>query len=217
MQIVASRISAIAAAPVVAAMLAGCVGGMTSTECASADWAAIGLEDGRTGARPKLFDQRRKACESAGASVDLAAYSAARDEGLKTYCTAAGGFASGRSGADYSGLCGGDGEIQFLESYALGAKLRTLTDARDKAVQEYEAAIADLDQHNYLLRVSEKRYSKPSISNEDREHERQDADFRRREIARIENRLPQMLDEIEMTRSALEAYRIELLSMGLEI
>jgi len=212
---VASRIPAFAAAPVIAAMLAGCAGGMTSTECASADWAAIGLEDGRTGARPKLFDQRRKACENTG--VDLAAYSAARDEGLKTYCTAEGGFAAGRTGAEYSGLCGGDGEIRFLESFALGSKLHALTEEKDKAVQDYEAAIAELDQHNYLLRVSEKRYSKPSISNEDREHERQDADFRRREIARIENRLPQMLDEIEKTRSALEAYRIELLSMGLEI
>ena len=55
------------------------------------------------------------------------------------------------------------------------------------------------------------------MSNDERERERQDAEFRRREIARIENRLPQMLDDIENSRSALEAYRIELLSMGLEI
>ena len=92
-----------------------------------------------------------------------------------------------------------------------------LTAAKNAASEDYEAAIADLDRHNYLLRVSEKRYAKPSISNEDREHERQDADFRRREIARIEGRLPQMLDEIEKTQVALEAFRIELLSMGLEI
>ncbi|OFX00994.1 MAG: hypothetical protein A3E78_15355 [Alphaproteobacteria bacterium RIFCSPHIGHO2_12_FULL_63_12] len=198
-------------------LAAGCASGMTTADCASADWTAIGLEDGRTGARPKLFDQRRKACEDAGASVDLAAYSAAREQGLKIYCTTQGGFNAGRDGAEYSGLCRGDDEMQFLESFALGAKLRVLTEAREAAVQDYEAAIADLDQHNYLLRVSEKRYAKPSISNEDREHERQDADFRRREIDRIENRLPHMLDEIENARAALESYRIELLSMGLEI
>ena len=190
---------------------------MTTADCASADWAAIGLEDGRTGARPKLFDQRRDACEDAGASVDLAAYAAARDQGLTIYCAAQGGFNAGKDGAEYSGLCRGDEEMQFLESFALGEKLRILTEAKDAAVQNYEAAIADLDQHNYLLRVSEKRYAKPSMSNEDREHERQDADFRRREIARIETRLPQMLDEMETARAALEAYRIELLSMGLEI
>lgn len=217
MQFTPSRIPASAAAPIVAALLAGCAGGMTTAECASADWAAIGLEDGRSGARPKLFDQRREACEDAGASVDMAAYTAARNEGLKTYCTAKGGFDAGKTGADYSGLCRGDDEIQFLESFALGGKLQALTEAKDKAAKDYDAAIADLDQHNYLLRVSEKRNSKSSMSNEDREQERQDADFRRREIARIENRLPQMLDEIENARSALEAYRIELLSMGLEI
>ena len=136
---------------------------------------------------------------------------------MKTYCTAQGGFDAGESGAEYSGLCRGDDEMRFLESFALGEKLRALTAAKNAASEDYEAAIADLDRHNYLLRVSEKRYAKPSISNEDREHERQDADFRRREIARIEGRLPQMLDEIEKTQVALEAFRIELLSMGLEI
>ncbi|MEK7264706.1 MAG: DUF2799 domain-containing protein [Pseudomonadota bacterium] len=190
---------------------------MTTADCASADWTAIGLEDGRTGARPKLFDQRREACEDAGASVDLVAYTAARDEGLKIYCTQQGGFNAGADGAEYSGLCLGEDEMQFLESFALGQKLHKLTGAKETAVQAYEAAIADLDQHNYLLRVSEKRYLKPSMSNDERERERQDAEFRRREIARIENRLPQMLDDIENSRSALEAYRIELLSMGLEI
>jgi len=84
-------------------------------------------------------------------------------------------------------------------------------------VQDYEAAIADLDQHHYLLKVSEKRYIKPSISNEDREQERQDAEFRRREIARIEGKLPAMLDEIDTAKAALDAYRVELLSMGLEL
>lgn len=190
---------------------------MPAAECAGADWAAMGLDDGRTGARPKLFEQQRDACISAGYAVDTAAYEAGRAEGLKTYCTSKGGFDAGKSGGEYSGLCPKENEIEFLASFALGERLHDLTEEKKKAVSDYEAAIADLDQHHYLLRVSEKRYTKPSISNEDREHERQDAEFRRREIARIEGRLPAMLDEIEKTREALEAYRIELLTNGLEI
>lgn len=213
-----SPIPAALATSVFATLLAGCAtSGMTTTECVIADWAALGLEDGRAGARPKLSEQRREACASEGYSVDLAAYEAARAEGLKTYCAPAGGFDAGRDGEEYFGVCAGEAEMEFLESFALGEKLHALTEAKDKAVRDYEAAIADLDQHNYLLRVSEKRYLKPSISNEDREQERQDAEFRRREIARIEGKLPQMLDDIEAARTALEGYRIELLTMGLEL
>lgn len=211
------RIPIMLAAPVAGAVLAGCAGGMTTSECASADWTALGLADGRTGARPKLSEQRREACASEGIQVDVAAYEAAREEGLKTYCTAESGFDAGRSGGEYSGVCAGEAEMRFLESFALGEKLHALADAKEKAVSDYEAAVADLDQHNYLLRVSEKRYLKPSISNEDREQERQDAEYRRREIARLENRLPEMLDDIETATKALDAYRIELLTMGLEL
>lgn len=198
-------------------LLAGCASGMPVKECAGADWAALGLVDGKSGAPLRRFDERRDSCAAAGYSVDVAAYEAARREGLSAYCTATGGFTAGKAGAAYAGVCPKESEIEFLESFSLGEKLFRLTSAKEKAVAEYERAIADLDQHHYLLRVSEKRYAKPSISNEDREHERQDAEFRRREIARIEGRLPGMLDEIEKARAALEAYRIELLSSGLEI
>lgn len=217
MVLISTRIPAALFPPIVAALIAGCAGGMTKTECANADWAALGLADGRAGARPKLSEQRREACASEGFSIDLAAYEAARAEGLKTYCTPKGGFDAGKEGAEYFDACAGETEMRFLESFALGEKLHALTEAKEKAVSDYEAAVADLDQHHYLLRVSEKRYLKPSISNEDREQERQDAEFRRREIARIEGKLPQMLDEIEAAKTALEAYRIELLTMGLEI
>ena len=208
----------LSAAPVVfAVMLAGCAGGMSTSECASADWSALGLADGRSGAAPKLVEQRREACAAGGHEADLAAYDAARAEGLAAYCTSKGGFEAGKAGGEYFGVCPKEAEIEFLESFALGGELRELTAATEKAVEDYEKAVAELDQHIYLLRVAEKRYVKPSITNEDRELERQDAEFRRREIARIESRLPGMLDQIEVTRKAVQTYRIELLTKGLEL
>lgn len=200
-----------------ALFMTACAGGPTNAECAGADWSALGLADGRAGLSPKRADDQRRDCAASGFAVDYAAYESGRAQGLKTYCTASGGFEAGKTGADYVGLCPDDTEMEFMESFSLGRKLHTLTEAKEEAVRDYEGAIADLDQHRYLLRVAEKRYAKPSISNEDREHESQDADFRRREIARIEGRLPEMLDRIEETRAALDAYRIELLSMGLEL
>lgn len=205
-----------AAFPLAAALLAGCASGVAAVDCAALDWKTLGLEDGKAGARPKKFEERANAC-AVKFSADVAAYDAGRTEGLEFYCSSKGGFAAGRTGEDYSGVCASETELAFFEGHALGARLHELTLAKEKAVREYEAAIADLDQHHYLLKVSEKRYVKPSISNEDREQERQDAEFRRREIARIEGKLPAMLDEIDATKVALDAYRIELLSMGLEL
>ena len=206
-----------AAAMTAGLSVSGCAGGMTKAECADADWAALGLQDGRAGAPGEVAEKRKAACAGDGYLVDADAYDAARREGLETYCTPKGGFEAGRTVGEYFGACAGEQEAQFLTSFALGDKLHDLTEAKERAVRDYETAIADLDQHRYLLRVSEKRYLKPSISNEDREQERQDADFRRREIARIEGKIPEMLREIEDARAALEAYRIELLSMGLEL
>lgn len=211
------RLTPFVPAAFAAALLASCAGGPSSVDCTAIDWTALGFDDGSSGAGPGMFDQRTDACANPVDSAYFAAYSAGREEGLKTYCSSSGGFAAGRKGEEYSGACDPESELQFLESHALGLKLFALTEAGEKAVRDYEAAISDLDQHRYLLRVSEKRYSKPSISNEDREQERQDAEFRRREIARIEGKLTEMLSEIEKTRAALEAYRIELLTMGLEL
>lgn len=197
------------------ALLAGCAGGMTTAECAGADWSALGFEDGRAGAAAEIFDKRREDCAGAG-PVDADAYELARIAGLKTYCTAEGGFAAGRKGDEYDDVCPAEAENVFVASFAQGRKLFELTAEKDGAVTVYEAAIADLDQHRYLLKVSEKRALKPSITNEDREMERQDAAWRKREIARLENKIPQMLKAIETAGAALDAYRDELKSAGLE-
>lgn len=201
-------------AAVAALFVAGCAGGMSAAECSGADWAALGAADGAAGARPKLFEQRAKACADHGLAVDVAAYEAGRERGLAQYCTDAGGFAAGKSGGEYLGVCPAATEGSFRTGFNAGAKLFLLTAAREKAVADYEKAVVDLDQHRYLLTVAEKRRQKSSISNEDREHERQEAEFRSREIIRIENDLPKLLDAIETSRTALDAYKAELSASG---
>ncbi len=205
------RMTAIGAA----ALLAACSSGMTKADCTGADWASIGLADGVSGARPKLFDQRTDDCAGHGFDPDIAAYSEARERGLASYCTPDGGFEAGRSGGEYQDVCPAGKEAAFLERFDQGVRLHALTLAKEKAAADYEAALADLDQHRYLLRVGEKRYAKPAISNEDRENERQEVEFRQREIVRIETDLPKMLADIEASRAALEGYTAELAAKGI--
>ncbi len=46
--------------------LAGCASGMDSAECVTADWRAIGYEDGSQGRGTGAFAARRKACADHG-------------------------------------------------------------------------------------------------------------------------------------------------------
>jgi hypothetical protein len=206
---------AIAATPVLAALLAGCAAGMTSADCAGADWTALGFADGQSGERAKMFEARARDC-STGPAPDLAAYQAGRARGLEAYCTPQGAFDAGKAGEDYRGVCPREAEIAFMISFEQGSTLHMLTEAKEAAASDYDSAVADLDQHRYLLGVSEKRLLKPSISNEDRELERQDAEFHRREISRLETNLPEMLAAMEKTRTALAGYEKELADKGVE-
>lgn len=206
---------ALAAGPLLAALLAGCASSMTSADCAGADWSALGLADGQAGERTKMFDARARDCR-AGPAPDFAAYQAGRAQGLEAYCTPQGAFNAGRAGNAYKGVCPRDAEIAFMISFEQGSKLHALTDAKEAAVSDYEKAVADLDQHRYLLGVSEKRLLKSSISNEDRELERQDAEFHSREISRIDARLPEMLAAIDQTRAALAGFEQELREKGVD-
>lgn len=200
-----------------AALLSGCAGGMTQAECAGADWSALGLADGAAGARDKQFFEHAKKCGDMAFVPDRAAYESGRQEGLRSYCTPAGGFSAGKSGAKYQSVCPAETEAGFLENFEKGARLEALRRANEKAIDDYDSALADLDQNQYLLGVAEKRYAKPSISNEDREHEHQEVEHRRREITRLEKALPLLLFGIESSRRALDAFIDELAPLGLPV
>lgn len=196
-----------------AVALGGCAGDMPVAACASLDWRMIGETDGRSGLRAKEFDEHAKKC--ADGAADRVAYEAGRASGLQFYCTRAGGLAAGAIDADYEETCAPETEAAFLAGYALGEKLYVLTKANRKAIAAYAKAESSLDQHRYLLRTAEKRAEKPSIDNEQRELARQDAVFRQSEINRLEGSLLRLVDEIEATRAALDAYKAELAAMGL--
>ncbi|MEL6956022.1 MAG: DUF2799 domain-containing protein [Pseudomonadota bacterium] len=68
--------------------LAGCASQprLSQEQCASADWRAIGLQDGQAGQAMTALNDEITACKEYGISPDMAAYTAGREEGLKRYC-----------------------------------------------------------------------------------------------------------------------------------
>jgi hypothetical protein len=99
--------------------LAGCAG-MDAEECASADWRAIGYEDGIQGQSAAAFGTHRKACAGHGVRADFDAYLAGRSEGVAQFCRPQNGYQLGLHGAPYGGICPLELEGRFLAAHADG-------------------------------------------------------------------------------------------------
>jgi hypothetical protein len=99
--------------------LAGCAG-MDAEECASADWRAIGYEDGVQGQSAARFGSHRKACAGHGVRADFDAYLAGRAAGIAQFCRPHNGYQLGLQGAPYAGVCPAELEDAFVAAHAEG-------------------------------------------------------------------------------------------------
>ena len=100
--------------------LAGCASGMDSAECVTADWRAIGYEDGSQGRGANSFAARRKACADHGVTPKFEAYMAGRDEGLAQFCRPQNGYRLGVRGHRYAGVCPSAQEPAFQAAHTDG-------------------------------------------------------------------------------------------------
>ncbi len=135
----------IAVAPLIAMIaLTGCAS-MSSEECASGDWVAVGYEDGSRGYSSDRFSAHRKACAKHGYTANFEAYQRGREQGLVEYCQPGRGFSVGASGGQYNGVCAADTEADFLHAYHAGRKLYRLRDEVYATGSQLDRAAAELD------------------------------------------------------------------------
>jgi Protein of unknown function (DUF2799) len=127
------------------AVLAGCAS-MDRTQCVSANWYAIGLEDGARGQPLERLGTHRRACAEHGVSPDAERYVAGRNEGLRSFCTYERGFAEGRSGHGNAGVCPATLAAGFQSGYQHGRELwdlnRQLGDVQ-KQIARSKAALKE--------------------------------------------------------------------------
>ena len=105
-----------------AAIVSGCAS-LDRGECQSANWYAIGLEDGARGRPLERLGDHRRACAEHKIAPDAERYVAGRNEGLKSFCTYERGFAHGRGGQTYAGGCPANMAASFQSGYQLGREL----------------------------------------------------------------------------------------------
>ena len=109
-------------------VLQGCAT-MSVDQCATADWHALGYQDGSQGATLSKAAQRDAACTKHGFTMNRSAYSDGRYDGLHLFCTPNNAYSIGERGKSYSGVCTDHNEDDFLDAYQRGRELYSFTGA----------------------------------------------------------------------------------------
>jgi hypothetical protein len=132
---------------------------MNQAECETANWRAIGYEDGVAGVRDSQFSQHRQECAEYGVTADITDYLLGHVEGSNKYCTQTNGFFLGMKGKNYNGNCPEALAPVFLNGLTDGKQIysaqRTI-DAADDAVERLYARIENfeeviLDKNNLMI------------------------------------------------------------------
>lgn len=193
------------------AALAGCAG-MGADECRTADWHAIGYEDGARGQAPEFFGERRKDCAEHGITADFAAYRAGRSEGLAHYCRPHNGYQLGTRGSRYAGICPAELEGPFLvaydEGYGLYEREATLRNLNKRLHHSRERA----DKVEHLLAEHTTRLLSPELPAGEVAATAVEIKQLTQERVELERRISELEQEEAAAEYELERYRSRLAS-----
>ncbi len=134
-----------------AVLINGCAT-LGKDECLTANWEAIGYEDGTRGLEASRIGKHRSACARHGVTPDLERYTQGREQGLEEYCKSSVGYNVGVRGGRYMNVCPAYNERDFLAGYRYGQdiyktqsqlrslknKLKSQETQRDEIIQEIE-------------------------------------------------------------------------------
>ena len=115
---------------VILSSLAGCATTHTlkASDCATADWQAVGYADGKRGASSQIILRHAKVCQGVG-KPDRQAWETGRQKGLGEFCTPTNAYNLGRMGYTLTSVCETNLEqlhranMMGLEQYALRQRL----------------------------------------------------------------------------------------------
>ena len=153
-------------------LLASCAT-MSQEACLQGDWAGVGFKDGEAGRAQSRLDDHAKACAKAGVVPDAAPYFAARDRGLRLYCTQDRGFVEARGGAAYAGVCPQDTERGFLVGYADGQLVHAAVSRLSQAESDRDSADHRAEKRDREARGVEDELKNPKL-NDEQKHELRD-------------------------------------------
>ncbi len=151
----------------VAVLFSGCAT-MDKSECRTADWRMIGMEDGARGRPVTYVGNHRKACAEYGIRPDLDLYQVGHRNGVRQFCTPDNGFRQGRAGRGNNDVCPQDLRGGFMAGYDTGYELYQLNSEirrMQSDVRNMQDYLAELQQQSQLV---ESRLVSTSLSSSER-------------------------------------------------
>lgn len=188
--------------------ISGCAT-LSESECKTANWQIIGLEDGSQGRPTSYIGEHRKACSEYTISPDLNAYLEGHQQGLKQYCTEANGYQQGVRGKALSQVCSGDlatnfsrGHQRGLFVYQAGSEMRAMqatVDSMYHRLEEIERNRTAYEEE--LVRDGTSEYRRRELLDEIKELEREsesiliEIDHLKPELERLERNYHRLIGQ----------------------
>lgn len=101
---------------------------ISEDQCRAGDWGSIGLADGKAGKSLSILEKYAETCAEFGVSPDQSVYLAARESGLKFYCTPENAYQVGRSGARLNNVCEPEVQSRIKPAFDRGNKYHEITE-----------------------------------------------------------------------------------------
>ena len=131
-----------------ALVVLGSCASMNKEQCLAGNWSGQGLADGAAGMTMSRLGEHAEACAKHGVVPDDAAYRSGWAQGVIRYCTPERGFAEGRAGNRYAGVCPADLEADFVPAWEDGqivhSAVQDVINARS-SVESYGSRLEELD------------------------------------------------------------------------
>ena len=194
-------------------VMSGCAS-MISDECMTADWTAIGYEDGARGYTTDQFSKHRKACADHGVTPSFTDYQAGRERGLEEFCQPGRGFDVGASGGRYYGVCSVNLEPDFLDAYNAGRHLYTLESNVRTASSNISSKENEMDRIDEDIRKKEAALIASETTIEDRVLLLADLKKLSERTGELANEIENLYEERARHRLELENYQAAVANYG---
>lgn len=172
---------------------------LNESECKTASWEIIGLEDGSNGRHSSYIGEHRQACADYGIAPDLKAYLKGHAAGLRQFCTEQNGYQQGLQGRKNNNLCPTDLVKGFQRGFQRGHQVYRME-------TEINNLRNSIDSHGHKL----KEISEIAVIKEEELVNRNTREYRRRELL---NEIKELERESESIHIEIDHLRVSLLRL----
>lgn len=204
-----TRLMIAGGAVAVAALLGSCTT-MSKDQCLAGAWGEKGYADGMSGYPMARLDDHAKACAKYQVAPNPAAYGSAREDGLRSYCTFERGWAEGRAGNTYYGVCRPEEEQAFLPAYQDGRMLHEAEAAFETAQSTLNSAEDRIENREDKLEAKQNELRGEGLTDEERDRVRDRIQEVRGEIRDARRNARDARDALDQTEWDVRRVRREL-------